>query len=46
VDYQNTPVGIITLSKIISIIADFFNQDIINLPPLDRMIDTSNPEGG
>ncbi|MBL7014308.1 MAG: CBS domain-containing protein [Candidatus Marinimicrobia bacterium] len=46
VDNQNEPVGIITLSKIVSIIADFFNQDIINLPPLDRMVDTSSPEGG
>jgi len=46
VDHQNMPVGVITLSKIISIIADFFNQDIINLPPLDRMVDTASPEGG
>jgi len=46
VDNQNKPVGIITLSEIVSIIADFFNQDIINLPPLDRMVDTSSPEGG
>ncbi|MBT3299907.1 MAG: CBS domain-containing protein [Candidatus Marinimicrobia bacterium] len=46
VDENHHPVAIISLSKIVSIVADFFSQDIINLPPLDRMVDTSNPEGG
>lgn len=46
INNQHEPVGIISLSKIISIIADFFNQDIINLPPLDRIVDTTRPEGG
>ena len=40
------PVGLITISNIISTIADYFSMEIINLPPLDRIVDSSNQEGG
>ena len=40
------PVGIIGISDIISSIADYFHGDIINLPPLDKFVDTNTQEGG
>jgi CBS domain-containing protein len=40
------PVGVISISNIISTIADYFSREIINLPPLDRLVDSSNQEGG
>ena len=40
------PVGLISISNVISMIADYFSMDIINLPPLDRIIDSSKQEGG
>ena len=40
------PIGIIGIADIISAIADYFHRDIINLPPLDKFVDTSTQEGG
>jgi len=40
------PVGLISISNVISTIADYFSMEIINLPPLDRIVDSSNQEGG
>lgn len=40
------PIGIIGIADIISSIADYFHGDIINLPPLDKFIDTNTQEGG
>ena len=40
------PIGLISISNIISTIADYFSMEIINLPPLDRIVDSSNQEGG
>ena len=46
VDDEHYPVGIIGITDIVSIIADYFSTEIINLPPLDKAIDTQTPEGG
>ena len=46
VDDEHCPVGSIGITDIISIIADYFSTEIINLPPLDKAIDTQRPEGG
>ena len=40
------PVGLISINDIISTIADYFSREIINLPPIDKMIDSKNQEGG
>ena len=40
------PVGLISITNVISTIADYFSMEIINLPPLDRIIDSSKQEGG
>ena len=40
------PIGIISIADIISSIADYFHGDIINLPPLDKFVDTNTQEGG
>ena len=46
VDDEYCPLGIIGITDIISIIADYFSTEIINLPPLDKAIDTQTAEGG
>ena len=46
VDDSIIPVGLISISDIISTIADYFSMEIINLPPLDRLIDSNMQEGG
>ena len=46
VDDSIMPVGLISISDIISTIADYFSMEIINLPPLDRLIDSNMQEGG
>ena len=40
------PVGLISIGNIISTIADYFSMEIINLPPLDRIVDSDMQEGG
>ena len=40
------PVGIIGITDIIASIADYFHSEIINLPPLDKLVDTTTQEGG
>tara|TARA_B100000579_G_scaffold351800_1_gene305975 strand:- start:1555 stop:2106 length:552 start_codon:yes stop_codon:yes gene_type:complete len=40
------PIGIIGITDIIASIADYFHGDIINLPPLDKFVDTNTQEGG
>lgn len=40
------PIGIISITNIISSIADYFHSDIINLPPLDKFVDINTQEGG
>ena len=40
------PVGLISISNIISTIADYFSMEIINLPPLGRIVDSKMQEGG
>ena len=40
------PVGLISISNIISTIADYFSREIINLPPLNRLVDPNMQEGG
>jgi len=40
------PVGLISISNIISTIADYFSMEIINLPPLERVVDSKMQEGG
>ena len=40
------PVGLISISDIISTIADYFSREIINLPPLNRIVDSKMREGG
>ena len=46
VDDNLYPIGIIGISDIIGKIADYFHSEIINLPPLDKAIDTKTQEGG
>ena len=40
------PIGIISITDIIATIADYFHREIINLPPLDKLVDRSTQEGG
>jgi len=40
------PIGLISISDIISTIADYFSREIINLPPLNRIVDSEMREGG
>ena len=40
------PIGIISITDIIATIADYFHSEIINLPPLDKLVDTTAQEGG
>ena len=40
------PIGIISITDIIATIADYFHSEIINLPPLDKLVDRSTQEGG
>tara|TARA_B100001564_G_C20590618_1_gene647644 strand:- start:361 stop:918 length:558 start_codon:yes stop_codon:yes gene_type:complete len=40
------PIGIIGITDIIATIADHFHTDIINLPPLDKLVDKKTQEGG
>jgi len=40
------PIGIISITDIIATIADYFYSEIINLPPLDKLVDTTAQEGG
>ena len=40
------PIGIVSISDIIATIADYFHGEIINLPPLDKLVDKSTQEGG
>ena len=40
------PIGLISVSDIISTIADYFSREIINLPPPNRSVDSNQPEGG
>jgi hypothetical protein len=37
---------LISISDIITTIADYFSREIINLPPLDRLVDSTRQEGG
>jgi len=46
VDDNRHPKGLISITDIISTIADYFSREIINLPPLDRLVDTTKQEGG
>ena len=40
------PIGIISITDIVATIADYFHNEIINLPPLDKLVDRSTLEGG
>ena len=40
------PIGLISINNIISTIADYFSMEIINLPPLERIVDSKMQEGG
>ena len=40
------PVGLISISNIITTIADYFSREIINLPPINRIVDLKSQEGG
>ena len=46
VDDSIIPIGLISVSDIISTIADYFSREIINLPPPNRSVDSNQPEGG
>lgn len=46
VDDSRKPIGLISISDIISTIADYFSREIINLPPLNRIVDSKMREGG
>jgi len=46
VDDDLIPISVISISHIISTIADYFSREIINLPPLDRLVDSTRQEGG
>ena len=46
VDDSIKPMGLISVTDIISIIADYFSREIINLPPSNRAIDSNQQEGG
>ena len=46
VDDDLKPIGLISISDIITTIADYFSREIINLPPLDRLVDSTRQEGG
>ena len=38
------PIGLISISDIISTIADYFSREIINLPPISQQLDSKNQE--
>ena len=40
------PIGIISIADIVATIADYFHSEIINLPPLDKVVDRLTQEGG
>ena len=40
------PIGLISISDIITTIADYFSREIINLPPINRIVDLKSQEGG
>jgi len=40
------PIGVISITDIISTIAEYFHSEIINLPSLDKIVDKSTQEGG
>ena len=40
------PIGIISITDIISTIADYFHSEIINLPPLDKFVDSLYRDSG
>ena len=40
------PIGLISISDIITTIADYFSREIINLPPTNRIVDLKSQEGG
>ena len=40
------PISIVSVNDIISIISEYFSSEIINLPPLDKRVDTASQEGG
>ena len=46
VDDDHKPVGLVSISNIISTIADYFSREIINLPPLDNIVSPDTQEGG
>lgn len=46
IDDSRKPIGLISISDIIGTIADYFSREIINLPPLDRIVDSKMREGG
>ena len=46
VDDDRKPVGLVSISNIISTIADYFSREIINLPPLDNIVSSDAQEGG
>lgn len=46
IDDSRKPVGLISISDIISTIADYFSREIINLPPLNKIVDSEMREGG
>ena len=46
IDDSRKPVGLISISDIISTIADYFSREIINLPPIDKIVDSEMREGG
>lgn len=46
IDDSGRPVGLISISDIISTIADYFSREIINLPPLNKIVDSEMREGG
>ena len=46
VDHNNEPVSVVSIRDIVAYIADFFPQDVLNLPPHPIRIGTKNREGG
>ena len=46
VNDNGQPISIISVNDIISVISEHFSSEIINLPPLDKRVDTISQEGG
>jgi CBS domain-containing protein len=46
VDRANKPVAVVSIKNIIHYIAEFFPQDVLNLPPHPIRVGTKNREGG